>query len=76
LREAVPFQDIATAIGLGLGVPVASQEPGEAAAHFGWIAHFVGRDMPTSSSRTRARLGWTPAAPGLLADLARPGYFA
>jgi hypothetical protein len=46
-----------------------SQE--EAPAHFGWLAMFVGLDMPASSTQTRQRLGWHPTGPGLIADLER-----
>ncbi|MEK6297728.1 MAG: NAD-dependent dehydratase, partial [Paraburkholderia tropica] len=30
---------------------------------------FVGMDMPASSALTRARLGWQPVGPTLIADL-------
>jgi nucleoside-diphosphate-sugar epimerase len=73
-EEGVPVRAIAEAIGAGLGVPVASLSPEEAAAHFGWLAMFAGLDMPASSAWTRERLGWTPTGPGLLADLGRMDY--
>jgi nucleoside-diphosphate-sugar epimerase len=66
-EEGVPFVDIATAIGRHLDVPVQSVE----LDHFGDLAMAVGLDNPTSSDATRALLGWQPAQPGLLADLAR-----
>lgn len=69
--QGVPFKDIAEAIGRGLGVPV---EPRDA-AHFGWFASFAGADMPASSARTQALLGWRPTGPGLLRDLGQPGYY-
>ncbi|MFD1870972.1 SDR family oxidoreductase [Hymenobacter bucti] len=69
-EEGVPFKDIAEAIGQHLGVPVVSQSPEEAAAHFGPIALFVAGHGPAASAQTRARLGWQPTQPGLLADLA------
>lgn len=74
--EGVPFREIAEAIGRGLGVPVASKTPEEAAAHFGWFARFAAIDAPSSSARTRQELGWTPAQPGLIDDLAHGTYFA
>ena len=74
-EEGVPFRDIAGVIGRRLGVPVAGLSQEEAAAHFGWFAMFVGMDVPTSSERTRALLGWQPQQPGLLADIDRPVYF-
>jgi nucleoside-diphosphate-sugar epimerase len=74
-EEGVPFRDIAGVIGRRLGVPVVGKSPDEAAAHFGWFAMFAGMDVPTSSERTRALLGWQPTQPGLLADIDRPAYF-
>ncbi|QIB03194.1 SDR family oxidoreductase [Pseudomonas fluorescens] len=69
--EAVPFKDIALAIGRGLGLPVESRER----EHFGWFAHMAGANMAVSSQYTRALLGWTPSGPGLLDDLELPGYY-
>ncbi|MFT8245901.1 SDR family oxidoreductase [Roseomonas sp. BN140053] len=74
-EEGVPFRDIAAVIGRRLGVPVVGLPPAEAAAHFGWFTGFAAADLPTSSARTRALLGWEPEGPGLLADLDRPEYF-
>jgi len=73
--EGVPFKAIAEVIGRRLGVPIASRTPEEAAGHFGWFAGFAGMDIPSSSARTRAALGWKPEQPGLLADLDQPHYF-
>ena len=69
--EAVPFKDIAAVIGSVLRVPV---EPRER-EHFGRLADFVAGDMAASSLRTRLLTGWTPDGPGLLADIAQPGYY-
>lgn len=76
-EEGVRFRDIAEAIGRGLKLPVASVAPQEAAAHFGWFAHFAGVDNPSSSAYTRRLLGWEPGQAGLLADVedAASGYF-
>jgi len=63
---------IAEAIGRRVGLPVVSITPEEAPAHFGFLALFAGRDAPTASALTRQRLGWTPAGPGLIADLEKP----
>ena len=73
--EAVPFRQIAGAIGAQLGVPVRSLSPEEAAGHFGPLAMWVAGNGPASSARTRARLGWTPEQPGLIQDINRPEYF-
>jgi nucleoside-diphosphate-sugar epimerase len=75
-EEGVPFKAIAEVIGRRLNIPVVSKSREEAAEHFGWFAMFAGLDAPTSSARTRAKLEWTPAEPGLIADFDHPAYFA
>jgi nucleoside-diphosphate-sugar epimerase len=75
-EEGVPCRDIAEVIGRGLKIPVVSMSPEEAASHFGWLAMFVGLDMPASSKQTQERLGWHPTGPGLIADLEQMQYFA
>jgi hypothetical protein len=52
-----------------LNVPVASIPAEDVAAHFGWLALFIGADAPASSAHTQERLGWTPTHPILIADL-------
>jgi nucleoside-diphosphate-sugar epimerase len=74
-EEGVPLKDIAEAIGRGLKVPVVSKSPEEAAAHFGWLAPFVGRDLIGSSAQTQERLGWRPTGPGLITDLDHTRHF-
>ncbi|MBJ2350367.1 MULTISPECIES: SDR family oxidoreductase [Pseudomonas] len=69
--EAVPFKDIAQAIGRGLGVPVESRER----EHFGWFAHMASANMAVSSEYTRGLLDWMPSGPGLLDDLELPDYY-
>jgi nucleoside-diphosphate-sugar epimerase len=75
-EEGVPFKAIAEAIGRRLGAPVVSKTSEEAAAHFGWFAQFAAVDVPSSSAKTRALLGWTPKEKGLIEDLDQPYYFA
>jgi nucleoside-diphosphate-sugar epimerase len=75
-EEGVPFKAIAEVIGRRLNVPIVSKSREEAAEHFGWFAMFAGMDLPASSARTRATLGWKPEQPGLIADLDHPAYFA
>lgn len=70
-EEGIATRDIAAIIGKRLSLPV---EP-RPAEHFGWLGAFFARDVPTSSTQTRARLGWKPAQPGLLEDLDHPRYF-
>jgi len=74
-EEGVPARAIAEAIGRGAGVPVASIDPDDVEAHFGWIGAFFALDVPASSALTRARLGWQPTEAGLLDDLAAGHYF-
>ncbi|MGA3046864.1 MAG: SDR family oxidoreductase [Terracidiphilus sp.] len=74
-EEGVPLREIAEAIGRGLKVPVVSKSREEAAAHFGWLAMFVGFDVPVSSALTQQWLGWHPTAlPGMIADLNNMQY--
>lgn len=73
--EGVPMIDIATVLARPLNVPVVSIKPEEAAAHFGFLAMFAALDMPASSAKTQAELGWKPTQIGLIADISTPGYF-
>ena len=75
-EEAVLLRDIAAVIGRRLNLPVVSKPGADAAAHFGWFAHFAQVDCPASSQLTRELLGWQPTQAGLLADMDRPAYFA
>jgi nucleoside-diphosphate-sugar epimerase len=74
-EEGVPFKAIAEVIGRRLGVPVVSKAAEEAEQHFGWFARFAAVDVPTSSAKTRALLGWAPKEKGLIEDLDQPYYF-
>ena len=73
--QGVPFLEIAQAIGRGLGLPAVSITAEEAPQHLGFLAAFAQLDNPTSSAQTQTLLGWRPAHPGLLADLAEHHYF-
>ncbi len=73
--EGVPVRAIAEVIGRQLNVPVTSVSPDEAGDHFGWLAMFLGADVPASSAVTRALLGWQPTHPGLIEDLDQGHYF-
>lgn len=76
-ESGVPFRSIAETIARGVGVPAVSLTPDAAAAHFPspFMARVYGLDAPVSSRHTRARLGWSPTRPGLLADLEYGDYF-
>lgn len=73
-EEGVSMREVAEVVGRGLKIPVVSVAPEEASAHFGWLGMFAGLDMPASSAQTRAKLGWNPTGPGLLADLENMKY--
>ena len=75
-EQGVAVREIAEVLGRGLKVPVVAMSPEQAAGHFGWLAPFVGMDIPASSAQTRARLGWHPTGPGLIADLENMRYAA
>jgi hypothetical protein len=49
--------------------------PEEAGEHFGWLAAFMGLEMPASSALTQERLGWRPTQTGLIDDLDNMRYF-
>ncbi|SAK60078.1 NAD-dependent epimerase/dehydratase [Caballeronia fortuita] len=73
-EEGIASRAIAEALGRGLELPVVSMSADDAAAHFGWMAMFVGLDMPASSALTQARSGWHPTGPTLIADLDEARY--
>ena len=73
--EGVPIRDIANVIGKHLDLPVASVSPDDAAAHFTWMAHFLGLDSPASGEVTRELFDWHPSEVGLIDDLDQGHYF-
>lgn len=75
-EEGVAIRDVAEAIGQGLELPVTSITDEQAAGHFGFLAGFLGLDIPASSTLTRELLSWEPTGPGLLADVEAGHYFA
>jgi nucleoside-diphosphate-sugar epimerase len=74
--EGVPLRDIAGVIARHLDIPEKSIAPEDAAAHFTWMAHFIGMDSPASGEFTKKLLDWTPVQPGLIADLDEGHYFS
>ena len=73
--EGVPVREIAEVIGRNLQIPTASIAKGNAGAHFGWLAGFLGIDGPASSALTRELLDWHPTGPRLLEDLEKGHYY-
>jgi nucleoside-diphosphate-sugar epimerase len=74
-EEGVAIRDVAEAIGQGLKLPVTSITDEQAGTHFGFLAGFLGLDIPASSKLTRELLSWEPTAPGLIADLEQGHYY-
>lgn len=68
-ENALPFRQIAQAVGRGLDLPVVSLSPEAAAEQLGHLAGFMGKEMSASSEITRRELDWTPTGPGLIADI-------
>lgn len=75
---AVPFREIAEAIGSRLGLPAVSVPVDElmVPGYFGFLANVVTQNYPASNLITRRTLGWEPVQPGLLADLDNGHYFS
>ena len=69
-EQGVSFKDIAISIGKGLNIPVLAKSKEDAAVHFGSFAHFAAIDVQASSDETRTILGWQPAGPDLINDIA------
>jgi len=75
-EQGIPFKDIASFIAEKLDIPLVELTNDEAAAHFGWFAHFAKLNNLTSSEQTRAALGWNPQNPTLMEDLKSDVYFS
>jgi nucleoside-diphosphate-sugar epimerase len=73
--EGVPVHDMAEVIGRHLNLPVVPIRHEDAGDQFGWLAGFLGADVPASSALTRERMGWHPTHPGLIDDLDQGHYF-
>lgn len=74
-EEGVTIKEIAEIIGKQLGVPVAAKTMEEAQSHFGFLAHMLACNNPTSSAKTQEQLGWSPSQPSLIADLNEGTYY-
>jgi nucleoside-diphosphate-sugar epimerase len=76
VEEGVTARAIAEAIGTGAGLPVRPISRDEVEHYFGWMAPFASLDIVASNAWTRARPGWEPTGPDLLADRAAMDYTA
>ncbi|MEU4254436.1 SDR family oxidoreductase [Amycolatopsis sp. NPDC026612] len=75
-EEGVPTREIAEAIGRAFDLPVAAVPADDVPGHFGWIGTFFAMDLVATSTATQELLGWTPAGPTLVEDLAAGAYSA
>ena len=73
-EEGVLMRDVAEAIGRVVGVPAGSLDEAAAGGQFGFLAGFIGMDIPASSVVTRKLLGWTPTGPTLIEDIESGAY--
>jgi nucleoside-diphosphate-sugar epimerase len=73
-EEGVAMRAIAEAIGRRLELSAGAISPTEAEARFGFLAQFVGLDMPASSAITQELLTWRPSGPTLLEDIESGAY--
>lgn len=75
-EEGVRALDAVTIIAEKMGVPMVSVDAQDAPNILGWLAMFVGTELPASSALTRERLGWKPMGPKLMEDLRSRNYVA
>jgi nucleoside-diphosphate-sugar epimerase len=67
---AVPFKDVAEAIGKRLNVPTVSMPMEQAMERLGMLGGVIAADNPASSKITQAELDWKPIGLSLVDDLA------
>lgn len=68
-EEAVPFKDIAEALGKSLNLPVSSKSGDDAQKYFDWFHFMAASDSPASSAWTREVLDWSPSERSLISDI-------
>ena len=73
--QGVPVRAHREVIGRHLDLPVVAISHEGAGEHFGWLAGFLGADVPATSTLTRELVGWQPTHRGLIDDLDRGHYF-
>jgi nucleoside-diphosphate-sugar epimerase len=66
---AVPFKEVAEAIGKRLNAPTVSIPMEQAVERLGMLGQVIAADNPASSEITQAALGWKPTGLSLLQDL-------
>ncbi|MGN6516439.1 MAG: SDR family oxidoreductase [Rhizomicrobium sp.] len=74
-EEGITMREMLDVVGRALNVPVISIRQEQAGDYYGPLAMFAGLDMPASSAKTQAELGWKPQEIGLIEDIGRPGYW-
>lgn len=73
--QGIRIKDIAAVIGKRLNIPVVSLSAEEAGKRYGFLGEVMQMDNPTSSAKTREKLGWVPTHSDLLSDLENGTYF-
>ncbi|MFF6881180.1 SDR family oxidoreductase [Streptomyces sp. NPDC012474] len=73
-EEGVPVRQIAGALADRLGVPAKSAPAEQIADEIPFVGRYLAGDFPATSTRTRDLLGWGPAGPTLLDDIAAGHY--
>lgn len=74
-ETGIRFEDIARAIGEGLGLPVISISPEDAPRHFGGFAHFATMDARATAELTTKVLAFRPSGLTLLQEIQAGLYF-
>lgn len=74
-EEGVAMRDVVAVLARRLGLPVETVTAEQAQQRLGFVGMFLGADVPTSSAKTRALLGWSPTHVDLLRDLEQGTYF-
>ena len=73
--EGVPLRAVAEAIGRKLDAPTTSISHADAAAHFGWLAGLLSRDLTGTAAPTHELVSWQAQGPALIEDLDAGHYF-
>lgn len=74
-EKVVKYQDIAEAIGTGLGLEVKAVSQSQVGEYVGpFFARFVGADYTAEVEITKRELGWSPRGKGLIEDIEKGDY--
>ncbi|MGH2836522.1 MAG: 3-beta hydroxysteroid dehydrogenase, partial [Solirubrobacteraceae bacterium] len=73
-EQGVALRDFAEAIGRRFGLAPTAVSPEGTATRVGFLAEFVGLDMPAASASTRELIRWEPTGPTLIEDIQAGAY--